>query len=165
MARTVYRLGITKSAATLAEHGQGISTGHIRWENGKAYILVKATAVAIADGALLMSELGQATLASTVDVTVKVTTGATVEALCANNTGAIIPASFYFWGIQQGRGYCISAGILDTDGLGVMPAAAGGVAVLTGATVAHCGVFISDLTATVLSNAVLWSLPGKHAQA
>src|SRR5688572_29014805 len=156
MSRTVYKLAVTKQAATLAEHGPGLSTGHIRSEGGKRYILVKATAVAIADGAVCMAEVGQAIAnTATPDLTVKVTTSGTVLALCANNTGSIITASYYFWGIMEGRGYGLFGGVLDADGAELSSAAAGNLVLLTGATGNNCGYGLTDTTASV-TNVVMW---------
>lgn len=166
MARTAYKTAINKTAATLAELGPGLVTGHVRWENGKAYMLVKATATAIADGAVCMSEIGQAVAntATTADLTVKVTTGGGVVAVCANNTGASVAASFYFWGIVWGRGYGLAGGVLDADGLELTSAAAGNIALLTGPTGNNVGYGITDTAASAV-NSVFWSLPSKRAQA
>ncbi len=146
MSRTVYKLGVTKQAVTLAEHGPGIETGHVRWEGGKKYILLQAVTADLADGKVCKKD-------TTSSATYTVVVGAAAGDLCigVNNTGAAITTGNYFWALQEGRGYSI--GSTFADGVSLSPGAAGVVAA-SATTTTPVGIGITDNTV------VHWTMPG-----
>lgn len=153
MARIVYKLGVTKSVATLAEHGPGLTTGHIRSEGGADYILVQnnvAAAGTIADGLAVQPQVSQTTTGAATVLKVILTAAATVPVAGFNNTGTVIPGDFFFWAKCRGRGYGLGGTI--ADGVGIAPAAAGLIG--TAAATAPCGYAISDVTTNV--NNAIW---------
>lgn len=161
MARTVYKLGVTKQAATLAEHGAGITTGHIRYENGKEYTLVKA-AVAVADGLLVKKDTTSGT-----DITVILGAAAADACLGVNNTGSTIAtATPYFWALSKGRGYADPEAGGWVDGATLAPAANGELATLAAGGLGKIpGIAIADSSATVNANLVQFNFPGTSSAA
>lgn len=155
MSNIVYKLGVTKTAATLAEHGAGLLTGHIRREkDGSEYVLVQNGITAsgtIADGLACGPQVGQTTTGSTTVLKVILTSAATVPVVGFNNTGAVVPGDHFFWAKCRGRGYGLAGGAI-ADGVGIAPAAAG-IITVAGAT-SPCGYTISDITTNV--NNAIW---------
>lgn len=99
MARTVYKTGVTVTSTTLADLGDGIATGHIRYEDGKEYLLCKAAGT-IADGVGGKKDATTSTV-----VTVIASAAVNDVMLCVNNTSGSLSSGAFFWGLKKGRGY------------------------------------------------------------
>lgn len=164
--QTVYLTGVNTTSANKDDLvSSNVPTGHIRWTDGKRYVLVQngtSASATIADGTVCRPVVGQTTTATSV-LKVVICDAITDPAVCANNTGAAVPGDHYFWGIMQGRGYALGGAAIG-DGLDMMihttdgtvgPVAGGG------ATSQHLGFTISDVT-TDVNNAVFWDLPSKR---
>lgn len=141
-------------SSTLKDHGENARTGQLRYFvddvfGEREFILLKAAGT-IADGLGIMKDT-----TSSAEVTVIVTSGTTVQGLGINNTGSSLVTGNYFWALRKGLGYGdpTAGGFSDGDKIG--PAAAGEIAAV-GTVGTVFGVAISDSSATVNANLVLF---------
>lgn len=125
-----------------------LTTGMIRWVNGKKYILVKNVGATLADGKTFKRDANSTT---DIQVIVGAVTGDYI--LGVNNTGIVIPNGDYFWGLQEGRGYSIGSTIAVN-----VEAAAGAAGVV--AAVASGGRSIG--ICLVANSVIQWNCPGGY---
>jgi hypothetical protein len=130
-------------------------TGYIRSVGGRSYILLKAAGI-IGDGALVMKDTTSST-----EITVTVTSGATVTSIGVNNIGGSIAVGEYFWALYKGRGYVAASATTFSDGDRLQAAAAGEAATIATGN-PQVGVAILDRSATASANAVLFDLPSNY---
>lgn len=102
MSNVSYKTSVTETSLTLADLGDGLDTGHIRWESGAMFMLVRANA-AITDGLACVIDLAE-TLIDT-DISVKPVDVAAGGVVGFNNTGSTIADLTYFWLFAFGNGY------------------------------------------------------------
>lgn len=132
MSNVVYKLGVTDTAlisnyddaaAALDAMGKGLKTGHVRFESGSLYVLVRS-ADAIADGLTAALSLGNSETDGELSVLLTAATGGPV--FCVNNTGGDIAADTYFWGLFFGVGYGYATDGSITAGMDLMVSATDG---------------------------------------
>ena len=138
-------LPLNSSSTTLPAD---LTTGMIRWDQGKKYILVKNVGASLADGKTFKRDAN-----STTDIHVIVGAARGDYILGVNNTGAAIPDGSYFWGLQEGRGYSIGSTIaVNVEA----EAGAAGVVAEVGSGGRSIGICL------VANSNIQWSCPGGY---
>ena len=157
MKRAIQPSWIDDQSATLAEIAPHY--GATRTYRGNKYRCFKAGATIPARTVCMFSALDGTTgtavttpIDGTVGETVVVTTGATVNARCANASLASITSGNYFWGLEEGY-CCLTGGGSVTAGSTIMPNASGAVQNFAEAGAVAlgnhpCGVALEDDIAT-----------------
>ena len=155
MSNSAYRTGVNGKSTDIDELFPGGSTGELRWESGKEYVLVKVVSVGIADGVG-----GYCTgTDNTVSVTASLGTGN--RCVCVNNTGETVAVGYYFWGLKKGLGYAAAtagddwaAGEELTSGISTWLGSTGPAVTEFSHGVA---LSVSD-NVTIANNSVLWDM-------
>lgn len=141
----LFQIPLNGQSATLPPD---LTTGYIRWTQGKQYILVKNVGADLADGKTCKRD---ANTSADIQVVVGAATGDYI--LGVNNTGTVITNGNYFWALQRGRGYTIGSTIAVN-----VEAAAGAAGVV--AAVASGGRSIG--ICLVANSIIQWECPGGY---